>query len=78
MTEYIELNIDGVRCGESAPAAKYTNREIGYCFALRAAGFSVKQIAEKMEIPYITIYQWLRGMRRGAPSYRVPKKKAAR
>ena len=75
----IKVSESGRRCGEDHQRAKYTDNEIAQLHTLRLAGLSVRAIAAKMDIPYNTVRDVLRGRRRCTPpaSWRVIRTKGA-
>lgn len=58
---WVSYNESGRRIGEHHPKARYTNRDVELVLSLRAQGLSIRQISEKMEIPYSTVARYLRG-----------------
>lgn len=63
--EMVAVNEMGRRIGESHPAARLTDHEVGLIFALAEEGMTTRAIAEKMETPAKTVWDILAGRRRG-------------
>lgn len=58
-------NIDGNIVGETHPRAKLTDHDVELIKALRPAGVSARDIAQKFECAVSTVYAILKGEIRG-------------
>ena len=58
------LSDASVRVGVSSPKAKYSDQDLIHCFDLRLAGFSLREISKKMDIPIRTLRDIFSGKRR--------------
>lgn len=67
----IALNEQGRRIGESHPNAKLSDRDVELVLELREAGFSLRAIAEKMDVKKECIWKIVHGYRRGQAIARV-------
>lgn len=64
-TEFVVAVSDsGHAIGEDHPRARYTNADVEGVFMLHEAGFSLRQISKKMDMPIRTIRDYLSGRRR--------------
>ena len=64
MTKIIAVSEHGIPVGQDHHRAKYSDRVIEQVRRLRDQGLSYPQIAEKMEMPYWTVYRIFRHERR--------------
>ena len=58
------LSDASVRVGVSSLKAKYSDQDLIHCFDLRLAGFSLREISKKMDIPIRTLRDIFSGKRR--------------
>lgn len=60
----VGIGIHGGPIGEDHPAAKYTDYDIDCVFALREAGWSIREIERKLDMPHSTVHAILQGKMR--------------
>ena len=65
------LNERGNRIGESNPMAECTDHDVELAHELRADGFSLQWIADKLGVHKATVQGWINGRRRGQLPTRV-------
>lgn len=73
---WVAISKKGIPIGESAARAKYTDKEIGFVFALREEGKSYSEIARLMDMPRSTCHAIICGKMRAQVVDRWKKRKS--
>lgn len=60
----VGIGSHGGPIGEDHPAAKYTDYDIDCVFALRDAGWSIREIGRKLDMPHSTVHAIVQGKMR--------------
>lgn len=73
----VAVSDSGHAIGEDHPLARYTDAEVSAVFYLRDSGFSLRQIAEKMDMPLRTVRGYLNLSRRNSSiaDFRIVRRK---